>query len=406
MNPFSPGVRPAHIAMFSVAAHGHVNPSLEVIRALVSRGHRVTYAVPSSFAGTVAATGAEPRAYTTTLPAAGTPGAWDGELIDHLRLFLADAGRALPQLVTAYQDDRPDLILYDPMAYAARALADRWKIRAVQLSPHAVAWEGYEADLAAAPPGRGEAGEPGVGRPAHAWLANNGTAIGPGRIARRPDRCIALISKVLQPHADRVDGSVYSFTGPCWAEHGHQHGWTRPAGAGKVLLISLGTVFTEAPDFYRACVAAFGNLPGWHVVLQIGRGTDPADLGEIPAHIEVRDWVPQQAVLRQADAFVTHAGARSAHEALACGVPMVTVPQAADQFGNAAMLAELGVARCVPKERATPQALREAVLGLLDDPDVPARFARIQHAMADEGGTSEATALIEAELPRHPATAR
>ena len=34
----------AHIAMFSLAAHGHVNPSLEVIRELVARGHRVTYA--------------------------------------------------------------------------------------------------------------------------------------------------------------------------------------------------------------------------------------------------------------------------------------------------------------------------------------------------------------------------
>lgn len=50
---------PAHIAMFSIAAHGHVNPSLEVIRELVARGHRVTYAVPPVLADKVAATGAE-----------------------------------------------------------------------------------------------------------------------------------------------------------------------------------------------------------------------------------------------------------------------------------------------------------------------------------------------------------
>ncbi|MDX6364284.1 MAG: hypothetical protein QOC85_3294, partial [Streptomyces sp.] len=40
----------AHIAMFSIAAHGHVNPSLDVVRELVARGHRVTYAIPPSFA--------------------------------------------------------------------------------------------------------------------------------------------------------------------------------------------------------------------------------------------------------------------------------------------------------------------------------------------------------------------
>ena len=58
----------AHIAMFSIAAHGHVNPSLEVIRELVARGHRVSYAIPASFAEKVAATGAEPVIYTSCCP--------------------------------------------------------------------------------------------------------------------------------------------------------------------------------------------------------------------------------------------------------------------------------------------------------------------------------------------------
>ncbi|PBC83969.1 glycosyltransferase, MGT family [Streptomyces sp. 2224.1] len=403
MNSSLPGTRPAaHIAMFSVAAHGHVNPSLELIRELVRRGHRVTYAIAESFADTVAATGAEPRIITSTLPTSEDRDAWGGELIDHLRLFLADAGRALPQLLKAYQDDRPDLILYDPMAYAARALADRWRIPAIQLSPHAVAWEGYEDDMAAelsGPPGHGvAASEPG-GRQAHAWLANNGTAIGPGRIARRPERCIALLSKVLQPHADRVDSAVYTFTGPCRADRSRRGDWSRPAGAEKVVLISLGTVFTKAPDFYRACAAAFGDLPGWHVVLQIGAGLDPTELGEVPDNIEVRTWVPQLAILEQADAFITHAGASSAQEGLACGVPMVAVPQAVDQFANAEMLAALGVARYLPKDRATPRNLREAVLSLLNDPDVPRHVSRLQQHLAHEGGTRQAADLVEAALP-------
>ncbi|MGC5412957.1 glycosyl transferase, partial [Streptomyces sp. DT225] len=36
--------RRAHIAMIGIPAVSHVLPSIEVIRELVARGHRVTYA--------------------------------------------------------------------------------------------------------------------------------------------------------------------------------------------------------------------------------------------------------------------------------------------------------------------------------------------------------------------------
>ncbi|NEE51025.1 glycosyl transferase, partial [Streptomyces sp. SID8455] len=146
-----------------------------------------------------------------------------------------------------------------------------------------------------------------------------------------------------------------------------------PAGAEKVLLVSLGSSFTKQPAFYRECVAAFGDLPGWHVVLQIGAHVDPDELGDVPANVEVHAWVPQLAVLKQADAFITHAGAGGSQEGLATGTPMVAVPQAVDQFGNADMLQALGVARHVPMEEADAATLRAAVLALLGDPEVAER---------------------------------
>ncbi len=169
-----------------------------------------------------------------------------------------------------------------------------------------------------------------------------------------------------------------------------------------MLLISLGSTFTKLPDFYRECVKAFGDLPGWHVVLQIGKHVDAAELvpegSAMPANIEVHHWVPQVAVLGQADAFITHAGAGGSREGLASGVPMVAVPQAVDQFGNAAVLEELGVARHVPTEEATAERLREAVLSLVADPAVAARCAELKAELAAEGGTPRAADLIEAEL--------
>ncbi|MFC8293401.1 macrolide-inactivating glycosyltransferase [Streptomyces sp. NPDC057242] len=392
---------PAHIAMFSIAAHGHVNPSLEVIRELVARGHRVSYAVPESFAAKVAETGATPVVYTSTLPTDEDPDAWGTELIDNIEPFLNDAVQALPRLAEAFDGDRPDLVLHDITSYPARVLAHTWGVPAVSLWPNLVPWEGYEeevakpmyAELKASPRGKAYFAR------FEEWLAEHGIDTPPDRFVARPRRAIVLIPRALQPQADRVDESVYSFVGACQGERADQGEWRRPDGAEKVLLVSLGSAFTKQPDFYRACVEAFGGLPGWHVVLQIGKFVDPAELGSLPDNVEVHTWVPQLAILRQADAFVTHAGAGGSQEGLATATPMVAVPLAADQFGNAEMLQSLGVARHLPMGEVTPALLRESVLALVDDPEVARRSREIQESMAREGGTRRAADLIEAELP-------
>ncbi|MFJ2567159.1 macrolide-inactivating glycosyltransferase [Streptomyces sp. NPDC088770] len=392
----------AHIAMFSVALHGHVNPSLEVIRELVARGHRVTYAIPSVFAEKVAETGAEVKSWHSTLPSPDDdPSAWGSTLLDNVEPFLNDAIQALPQLIEAYRGDEPDLVLHDITSYPARVLAHRWGVPAISLSPNLVAWEGYEEEVAEplwAEPRKTERGRAYYAR-FEAWLAENGITLHPDRFAGRPDRSLVLIPRALQPHADRVDEKVHSFVGACQGDRSAQGGWERPAGAEKVVLVSLGSAFTKQAAFYRECVEAFGALPGWHTVLQVGRHVRPDELGEVPANVEVRSWVPQLAILRQAALFVTHAGAGGSQEGLATSTPMIAVPQAVDQFGNADMLQGLGVARHLPMEEATAGSLRAAALALVDDPEVARRLKDVRAAMAQEGGTRRAADLIEAELP-------
>ncbi|MGW1314857.1 macrolide-inactivating glycosyltransferase [Streptomyces sp. NPDC002426] len=397
-----PTTPPAHIAMFSIAAHGHVNPSLEVIRELVARGHRVSYAIPASFAGTVAATGAEPVIYTSVLPTADNPEDWGTELIDNIEPFLEDAVQALPQLADAFDGDEPDLVLHDITSYPARVLAHRWGVPAVQLWPNLVPWEGYAEEVG--DPATAELKQTERGRAYYArfaaWLAGNGLGdLSSDDFVARPRRGLVLIPEALQPNAGRVDHARFTFVGACQGDRAGQGEWKRPAGAEKVLLVSLGSSFTDEPAFYRECVKAFGDLPGWHVVLQIGSRVDPSALGDVPDSVEVHSWVPQLSVLKQADAFITHAGAGGSQEGLATATPMVAVPQAVDQFGNADMLQALGVARHLPKEEADAASLRAAVLALVDDPDVAARLARIQERMAGEGGSVRAADLIEAELP-------
>ncbi|MER5361134.1 macrolide-inactivating glycosyltransferase [Streptomyces sp. NPDC002785] len=395
-----PKIDRAHIAMFSIAAHGHVNPSLEVIRELVARGHRVSYAIPASFAEKVAATGAEPVLYTSVLPTEEAPDAWGTELIDDLEPFLDDAVQALPQLIKAFGGDEPDLVLHDITSYPARVLAHRWGVPAVSLSPNLVAWDGYEAEVGEPVTAELKRSERGRAyyRRFQDWLTENGIDQNPDSFGR-PQRSVVLIPEVLQPNADRVDRAVHTFAGACQGDRADQGEWRRPEGADKVLLVSLGSTFTNQPGFYRDCVTAFGSLPGWHVVLQIGAWVDAAELGDVPANVEVHSWVPQLSVLKQADAFITHAGAGGSQEGLATATPMVAVPQAADQFGNADMLQALGVARHLPMAEVTPELLRAAVLGLVGDPEVAKRAVAVRERMAGEGGTKRAADLIEAELP-------
>lgn len=391
----------SHIAMFSTANHGHVNPSLEVIRELVARGHRVTYAIPPLLAEKVAETGAEVKPWNSTLPGPDDdPSAWGSELLDHVELFLDDAVQALPQLAEAYDGDAPDLVLHDITAYPARILAHRWGVPAISLSPNLVAWEGYEEEVAEplwAGPRSTERGQAYYAR-FQGWLEENGIAMHPDPFVGRPDRSLVLIPKALQPHADRVDETVYTFVGACQGDRAAQGEWRRPDAAEKVVLVSLGSSFTKRPDFYKECLRAFGDLPGWHLVLQIGAHVAPAELGAVPDNVEVRSWVPQLAILRQADLFVTHAGAGGSQEGLATATPMIAVPQAVDQFGNADMLGALGVARRIDTEDATAEALRAAALALVDDPEVARRLKEVQADMAQEGGTRRAADLIEAAL--------
>ncbi|MER7842606.1 macrolide family glycosyltransferase [Kitasatospora sp. NPDC096077] len=386
--------RPAHIAMVNIPAHGHVNPSLDVIRELVSRGHRVSYVNDPAFAEPIEATGAAFVPHQTGLPilkGAVTPG-----MNMHARVF-EEARAMLPRMREAFEDDRPDLVLYDFMAYAGRALADSWGVPSMMISPARVPPQDAEREpfrtLMEAL--RSE----NIPERFTQWLSDNGLPTDDiFTYMVRPDRGLALIPHVLQPEPEQVDPELFSFAGPCLDNREYQGSWTRPADARKVLLISLGSAFTHRPAFYRACLEAFGGLTDWHVVLQVGRATDQAELGEIPSNVEVHPWVPQFAVLQQADAFITHAGMGGCSEGLYCGLPMVAVPQAADQFQNADRLVELGVARRLDTDLATPAALRSALLELTTDPAVAARLAELKAEVRAGAGARRAADLIEAAL--------
>nr|WP_106401328.1 macrolide family glycosyltransferase [Actinocorallia populi] len=388
--------RRAHVAMIGIPAVSHVLPSLEVVRELVARGHRVTYANDRAAAELVASTGAELVPYVSTLPVADHD--WPEDPIAAMGVFLDDAIGMLPQLRAFYEEDPADVYLYDIGAYAARALAESQGRPVVQLSPAIVAWDGYAEEVGAQV--RSLPGADAYLAKFAGWLAECGASTTDvAAFSNHPARAVALVPSAMQPSLDRVDAGAVTFVGPCLGDRSDQGGWERPAGAEKVLLVSLGSAYTRQPEFYRRCLAAFGDLPGWYVVLQVGKHTDPAELGVIPANVEVRSWVPQLAILEQADAFVTHAGMGGSAEGLFTGTPMIAVPQAVDQFMNADRLVELGVARRIDTEDATAELLRSTLLDLTADPVVSRRAAELRAQVRAEGGARRAVEVIESVLP-------
>ncbi|WP_308168768.1 macrolide family glycosyltransferase [Nonomuraea sp. NEAU-A123] len=273
-----------------------------------------------------------------------------------------------------------------------RALAETQDRPVLQLSPTFVAWKSYDQDVAAHL--RQLPGADAYRAKFAQWLTGSGAST-TDAFSGLPARALALIPQAMQPHADQVDTGTVTFVGPCYGTSGQEDGWTRPADAENVLLISLGSAYTRQPEFCRQCMAAFGDLPGWHVVLQIGRHTDARELGDIPANVDVRSWVPQRAILEQADAFITHAGMGGCGEGLLAGVPMIAVPQAAEQFLNASRLVELGVARRIDTLDATAETLRTALSELVADPEIALRSTGLRAEARAEGGTTRAADLIE-----------
>ncbi|KEI43448.1 hypothetical protein GU90_17040 [Saccharopolyspora rectivirgula] len=381
---------PAHIAFMTIPAHGHINPGLGLVRELVSRGHRVTCPTTEEFGPKVRRTGAEPVFHTSVLPSPSSPNQkWPEELPAVQELFLRETERVVAQLEEAYAGDRPDLILYDIAAFQAPVLAHRWGVPYLQLSPTHVAFEGIEQqfDVQATP----ELAK--VQAEYDAYLARQGVELDFTALTT-PPRCIVTIPRSFQYRADTVSDAC-TFVGPLLTEP--EEPWQRPDDR-PVLLISMGSAYTKVPEFYRTCLAAFGGLD-WHVVMSIGRMVDPAELGEIPDNVEIHPWVPQRAVLAQADLFITHAGMGGICEALSHGVPMVAAPQAAEQFANAARLEELGLGRQVDSGSVSPEQLRETALAVHADPAVHRRLRAVRQEIAEAGGLQRAVEIVESMLP-------
>lgn len=389
-----------HIAVVSLGAFGHVNPTLSLVTELVRRGVRVTYFTTEQFRDVIAPTGARFVPVHSWMaeqhddPNANADG--DGVSAVVPFLFLNEAGAFTEDILPVLREDRPDAVVHDFAGIAGTIVADALEVPNVILYPSAPSNAGYSA----AAPFESVSPEHPL-RKAAAELAQQYTERYHCRLLTlheifdgKGDLNIVMLQKRFLPNYELFDDS-YVFTGVQIGKRTAFGSWQAPDNGRPLLYSSLGTAFNNWPEYYPILFDAVRDLD-INVFAALG-AIKPESLKDIPDNVEVGQMVPQLDILSQASVFITHAGMGGIGEAVYYGVPMIAIPQMDEQALNARQIETngLGVA-FYDKNSITSESLRAAIVQMLGEN--PYRKA-VQEFSADMrslgGAAASADALMQ-----------
>jgi UDP:flavonoid glycosyltransferase YjiC (YdhE family) len=277
-------------------------------------------------------------------------------------------GAALPGMLAAIEEWRPDVVVRESAEFASQVAAERLGV------PHAEIGIGLsmQADklLPLAAPGVDKL-RARVGLPADPDARSLRSLLLTMAPESLEDPSYAASSKLVRrfraPTAESAESVLDAFGD----------------ASAPLVYLSFGTEVPSRtreyfPGVYRDALDALAGM-GLRILVTIGDQRDPAELGPLPSSVRVERWVPQAAVMREAAAMVGHGGAGSVLLALAAGVPMVLVPMFADQPVNARRVAEVGAGVALENGPTSIADLRPAVDAVLNDPRYRDRARRIAH---------------------------
>lgn len=376
------------VLVASTAGAGHFGPLRPVIDALLARGDEVLVVAPPGLAATVTALHV-PHVIGADPPQPELAALWqrfaqcppDEAAVIANREIFGRLGTAamLPAVRSAVRDWTPDLVVREPCEYASAVVAEQAGIAHLQV---AIGLARVEASAL--------------------------TLVEPVLEGYRPGLTRRLLDTAyLTRLPQSADPSPFPDTRRYWVPPpGHPAALANWWGSarGPLVYLTFGTVaggLAGATRLYRVALEATRGLQV-RVLLTTGRGVDPAALGPVPAHVCVRDWVPQDDVLAVADAVVCHGGSGTTFGALGAGVPLVVLPMFADQPANARLVAAAGagvvVAQSSVGERRAP-----AGNGFTAQ-DAPRIRAALQQVLAD-GSYRRAAGRVGAQMRAAPTLA-
>lgn len=384
----------ATIVFFCIPAHGHTNPTLNVVRELKARGHRVVYYSYDEFREKIEDAGAEfvsCNGNDAQLNLTKEEGAKIGADLALSTRVLVDTTLSLDGPVCRDMERlKPDCIVADSMAVWGKAVAKKLGIpfvcstttfafnkESAKIMPHSLK-ETFSMILSMGKVNAQVKRLQQAGYPVKSVLDLIGS-----------DESVPTVvytSPLFQPSAETFP-EHFAFVGPS----------IRPARSQvvktgeKLVYISMGTVHNDMLPLYRACVQAVKGTT-WQVILSVGDQVDTQMLGALPENVSVFPSVDQIAVLTEADVFLTHCGMNSANEGLYFGVPLVTLPQTSEQSGVAARAEQLGAG--LRLRETTPDAIRAALEKAMDDPTYRENAQKIGASFRAAGGAKAAADCI------------
>lgn len=385
----------AAIFFFSLPAHGHVNPTLPLVRELTSRGHRVLYYDVEAFREKIEAAGAQFVPIDAYMPPA--PEDIDrraGKDFASLIEMAADLTLSLNERVAQdVAEHHPACVVGDSVCIWGKLLARRHGLPFI-CSTTTFAFNDQSARLMKRQPGevlRMLLGMPRMARKLRQLREHGHDAPDVisliGNDTKTPT--IVYTSRLFQPMSETF-GDSYAFVGPSVMQRYPRRPHDRP-----LVYVSLGTVLNNAPDFYRSALQALSGMD-CDAILSIGDAVDPAALGPAPGNVRIYPRVNQLEVLAGADVFLTHCGMNSVSESLLCGVPMVLFPQHGEENAVAIRCEQLGAG--LRLKRPSASCIRSALEAVLGDD----RYRRAAQTVAEDfarcGGAAEAADFVEAHF--------
>jgi len=371
---------------------GHFHAMVPLAQALKARGHKVTFATGKSFGPVVRRAGFlhfpcgmdfdGSKDIFEALPdwetiQAGFPSSIG---IQQLHGFIQGlAPRMIDDLIETVNTWKPDLIVRDPVEFGGYIVAERAGL------PYAtVTWAFY------ATPHYGITD-------AVLELRRQYGLVDDSQLAAMDRYFVLNFLPPSWPLPESPQHVTHRFCMPPFDQSGDEKlpGWMDALPDRPTVHVTLGTTFNQSPGTFQAILDALGTEE-LNVIVTVGRSMDPQQFRPHPDHIKIAQYIPQTLLLPHCDAILFHGGYNSMLSALWHGLPMAIIPMGAgDQLPNAQRCAELGVAALVEGQPPEPEAIREAVRSVLEQPEYRARARQLEQEIKALPSISEAVRRLE-----------
>ncbi|MGE6553096.1 macrolide family glycosyltransferase [Bacillus mycoides] len=386
----------ARVLFINAGSEGHINPTLHVVEELISRGEEVVYFSIEAFRERIEKTGATVRTIDDEKFIKAFLSGGRNYLQERINGLLHTADIVIPSVLEQIEGEHFDYIIHDSMFGCGRLIAQILNLPAINsctsFAQDEKSFKQMLDHLSKNIPLE-------VQDRIHNDFENLTNGItekygvninSPYEVFCNPaSLTIVYTIKEFQPFGDTFN-ETFKFVGPSISTQVKNEGFDYTSIEEKSLIyISLGTVFNEALDFYKLCMKAFKNSKHT-IVMSIGNKTEISDLGNIPKNFIVKNYVPQTELLKYTKLFITHGGMNSTHEGIYNGVPLVVIPQSADQPVIAKQVESLGAGVKLQMQGLTADQLSESVEIVLNNPSCKEAALNLKESLRKSGGYKQA----------------